>query len=64
MRAETLAAIGKWIADAKKKNPNAKIDRNKLLLKIQVEIGATEKKAEEYLKLLGDYEGQRQKKEA
>ena len=48
MRAETLAKIQKWIDTAE-----GEIDREKLIRTICLKIGATRKKAEEYLEILG-----------
>lgn len=52
VRRATLGTIRKWIADEKQKQPDAQIDRAALVRKIQLVIGATRKKAEEYCDLL------------
>jgi hypothetical protein len=55
VRKATLLTIGKWIADVKQANPEALVDRSELVRKIQLVIGATRKKAEEYCDLLEVY---------
>lgn len=52
-RSNTLGVIREWIDDAKQGNPDAEIDRLALRRKICIVIGATRKKAEEYLDILG-----------
>jgi hypothetical protein len=53
MRSTTLSIIQEWIDEAKSKDPEAEIDRAALKRKICLVIGATPKKAEDYLEVLG-----------
>lgn len=53
MRSNTLAIISEWIDTAKQKDPEAEINRDALIRKVCLVIGATKKKAEEYLEILG-----------
>jgi hypothetical protein len=55
VRKNTLGLIRRWIAVARQKSPDAKIDRSALIRKIQLDIGATRSKAEEYCDLLEVY---------
>ena len=51
-RRQTINQISRWIEDAKSANPDGKVQRHALIRKIQLVIGATQKKAEEYCDLL------------
>jgi len=53
MRSTTLSIIQEWIDEAKIKDPEAEINHDALIRKICLVIGATKKKAEEYLEILG-----------
>jgi hypothetical protein len=53
MRSNTLRIISGWIEDAKSEDPEAEINSEALIRKICLVIGATRKKAEEYLEVLG-----------
>jgi len=53
MRSQTLSIISRWIDEAKQKDPEAEINYDALRRKICLVIGATKKKAEEYLDILG-----------